>query len=350
MTTSTGAARLECCIWELTLRCNLRCLHCGATAGRARPYELATVEAMRVADELAALPAGEVTLMGGELLLRSDWPQVAERLRSGGVQIVIFTNGTRLTPGDIARLRGLAPRTIGVSLDGGRAAVHDDVRGVRGAFDRTWAAIKSLQKAGLRVAVITTLTRRNLYELPAIAQLLAGRDIRWQVQVAGVGGERLARGDLLRPLEFYFAALAIARLRATFLWSTLPLIGAHDFGYCSSRLPALGVPGQVWTGCSAGRNTAGIRSNGRVQPCLSLPEDTSVGDLRVSSFGDLWRGPAFAPWRAPVERHGFCRECAHGERCEGGCTGLAITTSGRRGDNPMCLYSIERSSSESACH
>jgi radical SAM protein with 4Fe4S-binding SPASM domain len=327
----------------MTLRCNLRCLHCGATGGRARPYELSTVEALRVAAELVALPAGEVTLMGGELLLRPDWFQVAERLRSGGVQLVIFTNGTLLTSGDIARLSVLAPRTIGVSLDGGRAAVHDEVRGVRGAFDRASAEIELLQRAGLRVAVITTLTRRNLYELPGIARLLAGRDIRWQIQVAGVGGERLARGDLLRPLEFYFAALVIVRLRATFPWSTLPVIGAHDFGYCSSRLPALGVPGQGWTGCAAGRNTAGIRSDGRVQPCLSLPEDTAVGDLRVSSLAELWLGQAFAPWRAPVARHGYCKECPHGERCEGGCSGLAVSASGRRGDNSMCLHYVERS-------
>jgi radical SAM protein with 4Fe4S-binding SPASM domain len=342
VTASSGLPRLECCVWEMTLRCNLRCLHCGATAGRARSHELTTAEALRVADELTALPAGEVTLMGGELLLRPDWAQVAGRLRNGGVQIVVFTNGTLLTPGDIVLLRGLAPRTIGVSLDGGRASVHDDVRGMRGAFDRSWSAIEALRKADLRVAVITTLTRRNLYELPGIARLLAGRDIRWQVQVAGVGGERLVRNDLLRPLEFYFAALTLARLRATFSWSALPLIGAHDFGYCSSRLPALGVPGQVWTGCAAGRNTLGIRSDGRVQPCLSLPEDSAIGDLRASPLTDLWRGAALATWRAPVERYGYCRECSHGERCEGGCTGLAVSYSGRRGDNPMCLHYIER--------
>jgi radical SAM protein with 4Fe4S-binding SPASM domain len=341
MTLSTGALRLECCVWELTLRCNLRCRHCGATAGRARLHELSTAEALRVADELAALPAGEVTLMGGELFLRSDWFQVAAGLRTGGVQLVIFTNGTLLTPRDPARLRELAPRTIGVSLDGGRAAAHDDVRGVPGAFDRTWTAIEELQRAGLRVAVITTLTRRNLYELPALARLLAGRDIRWQIQVAGVGGARLERGDLLRPMEFYFAALALARLRATYPWSILPVIGAHDFGYCSTRLPALGVPGQGWAGCPAGRSVAGIRSDGRVQPCLSLPEGTAAGDLRADSFGDLWRGPAFGPWRAPVERRGFCRRCPHGQQCEGGCTGMALSVTGRRGDNPMCFYRIE---------
>jgi len=337
-----SAPSLACCVWELTLRCNLRCLHCGATAGQAHPDELSTAEVLRVADELAALPTEEVTLMGGELFLRADWLAVAERLRQGGVQIVVFTNGTLLTPERIAQLRELEPRAIGTSLDGGRAAAHDEIRGVPGAFEKTLAAIDDMQAAGLRVAVITTLTRRNLYELPAIARLLAGRDIRWQIQAAGGGGARLDRADLLTPLEFYFAATFIARMRGTYPWPVLPVIGAHDFGYCSARLPSLRVPGQVWSGCSAGRNTLGIQSDGGVKSCLSLPAAFVVGNLRERPLAELWEGDTFASWRQPVTRHGFCADCPHGEMCEGGCSELAVTYSGRRGDNPMCFYHIEQ--------
>jgi radical SAM protein with 4Fe4S-binding SPASM domain len=340
---------LECCVWELTLSCNLRCLHCGATAGQPRPDELTTAEVLRVADELAALPAGEVTLMGGELFLRADWLAVAERLREGGVPVVIFTNGTLLTPERIAQLRALEPRTIGTSLDGGCAAIHDEIRGAPGVFGRTLAGIEALQRAGLRVGVITTLTRRNLYELPAIARLLMGRDIRWQIQVAGAGGGRLQRADLLTPLEFYFAALFIARMRATHTWAALPVIGAHDFGYCSTRVSSLRVPGQVWAGCSAGRHVLGIASDGGVRGCLSLPESFTVGYLRATppspaapSLAEFWEGDTFAAWRRPVARHGSCAGCPHGPACEGGCTALAVTYSGRRGDDPLCLYRIER--------
>jgi len=333
---------LECCVWELTLRCNLRCVHCGATAGHSRADELTTAEVLRVASELAALPAREVTLMGGELFLRSDWLAVAERLREGGAELVIFTNGTLVTLERIAALQALQPRTIGTSIDGGCAAVHDGIRGLPGAFERTLAAIGDLQVAGLRVGVITTLTRRNLYELPAIARLLAGRDIRWQIQAASAGGERLERSDLLKPLEFYFAALFISRMRATYAWSALPVIGAHDFGYCSSRLPSLRVPGQVWAGCSAGREVLGIRSDGGVKGCLSLPDEFVVGSVRGHSLTELWEGETFTPWRRPVTRLGLCAECPRGERCEGGCTSIAVTYSGRRGDNPMCLYRIEQ--------
>ena len=123
--------------------------------------------------------------MGGEVFLRPDWLLVAERLREGGVGLVIFTNGTRLTTEGIAQLEALQPRTVGTSIDGGRPSVHDTIRGVPGAFHTTVSAIDDLQEAGLRVSVITTVTRRNVYELPAIARLLVGRDIRWQIQCAG---------------------------------------------------------------------------------------------------------------------------------------------------------------------
>jgi radical SAM protein with 4Fe4S-binding SPASM domain len=225
--------------------------------------------------------------------------------------------------------------------------VHDAIRGVPGAFDATLSAIDELQAAELRVSVITTITRRNLYELPSIARLLVGRDIRWQIQVAGGGGERLARADLLKPLEFYLAALFIARIRATHPWSALPVIGAHDFGYRSTRLPStyasrLRMPGQVWQGCGAGRDTLGIQSDGGVKGCLSLPGAFVVGNVRDRSLVELWEGETFASWREPVTRHGFCADCPHGETCEGGCTEIAVTYSGRRGDNPMCLYRIEQ--------
>jgi radical SAM protein with 4Fe4S-binding SPASM domain len=301
-----------------------------------------------VADQLVALPAREVTLMGGEVFLRRDWPAIAGRLRQGGVQVVVFTNGTLLSAERVDQLRTIAPRAVGTSLDGGCPAVHDAIRGLHGAFERTLRSIDALQAAGLQVGVVTTLTRSNLYKLPTIAHLLAGRGIRWQVQVASAHGARFDRADLLTPLEFYFAAACIARLRSTYSWRALPVIGAHDFGYFSDRLPSLRMPGHSWAGCLAGRNVLGIKSNGAVKGCLSLPDAFVVGSLRASSLADLWHGKAFASLRGPRVLRGFCARCPHGAACEAGCTDLSVTYCGRPGDNPMCLYRIEQRATYSA--
>ena len=58
------------CVWELTLACNLRCVHCGSRAGHVRPRELSTAECLDVVHQLAGLGTELVTLSGGEPTLR----------------------------------------------------------------------------------------------------------------------------------------------------------------------------------------------------------------------------------------------------------------------------------------
>src|SRR5690606_29946956 len=67
------------CVWEITLACDLACRHCGSRAGKARPSELSTEEALSLADQLIELGIREVTLIGGEAYLRPDWLQLVER-------------------------------------------------------------------------------------------------------------------------------------------------------------------------------------------------------------------------------------------------------------------------------
>jgi radical SAM protein with 4Fe4S-binding SPASM domain len=338
-------------VWEVTLACNLRCRHCGATAGRARPDELTPTEALRLADELATLPCEEVTLMGGELFLRPDWLAIAERLRSRGVALVLFSNGWLLDPSldraaaeRIAQIRALAPRTVGLSLDGACSAVHDTQRGVPGSWERVWRALEALQRTGLIVSAITTLTRTNLYELPALARLLLGQGVPWQVQVATCNGARMDRGEQLTPLEFYWAGAWLALARRKYSWPALPVAGAHDLGYHSARLGNLLPPGCAWSGCAAGLDTLGIQSHGAVKGCLSLPDPFVEGQVRQRPLAELWHDPqAFALNRQfrPEQLRGFCATCPHGPACRGGCTDLAQAASGTAHDNPYCFYRLE---------
>jgi MoaA/NifB/PqqE/SkfB family radical SAM enzyme len=68
-------------VWELTLQCDLACRHCGSRAGRKRPDELSTEEALDLVRQMAELGTKEVTLIGGEAYLREDWVTVAKAIR-----------------------------------------------------------------------------------------------------------------------------------------------------------------------------------------------------------------------------------------------------------------------------
>ncbi|HWR81915.1 MAG TPA: hypothetical protein VN285_01285, partial [Candidatus Deferrimicrobium sp.] len=51
-------------VWEITFACNMKCIHCGTSAGKARADELTTNEALGLIDELTGLGAEMITLSG----------------------------------------------------------------------------------------------------------------------------------------------------------------------------------------------------------------------------------------------------------------------------------------------
>lgn len=56
--------RISYAVWEITLKCNLACNHCGSRAGLARHQELSTQEALDLVQQLAEVGIEEVTLIG----------------------------------------------------------------------------------------------------------------------------------------------------------------------------------------------------------------------------------------------------------------------------------------------
>src|SRR5215469_10899030 len=73
-------------VWELTLKCDLACAHCGSRAGRARPDELDTAQCLDLVGQMAALGVLEVTVIGGEAYLRDDWLTIVRAIRGAGMR------------------------------------------------------------------------------------------------------------------------------------------------------------------------------------------------------------------------------------------------------------------------
>ncbi len=91
------------CVWEITLKCDLGCKHCGSRAGKTRPEELSTEACLDVVSQLSKLGVREVTLIGGEAYLREDWDQIAQAISDQGMVCGITTGARNLTPERIER-------------------------------------------------------------------------------------------------------------------------------------------------------------------------------------------------------------------------------------------------------
>jgi len=164
-------------VWNVTRRCNLKCVHCYAHAkDRAFSNELSTQEGLKLLDDLARFGSPVVLFSGGEPLMRPDLAELAGHAVSKGMRAVISTNGTLITPVVARELKTIGLSYVGISLDG-MEPINDRFRGVAGAFHKALEGIQACQEAGIKVGLRFTINRLNVGEIPAIFDLLESREI-----------------------------------------------------------------------------------------------------------------------------------------------------------------------------
>ena len=117
---------------ELTLHCNMNCIHCGSSAGKTRKNELTFQEWTTVFTQLSDLGCQQITLMGGEPFLRKEWYEIAQHIKNLGMQIIFMSNGYGIDNEIISKIKKLDPYAVAISLDGGSSEIHDSIRGTPG--------------------------------------------------------------------------------------------------------------------------------------------------------------------------------------------------------------------------
>lgn len=334
-------------VWELTLKCDQRCAHCGSRAAEARADELTTEEALAVVAQLADAGAQEVTLIGGEAYLHPGFLAIVAAIVGAGLRATMTTGGRGLTAELARQLAAAGMQSVAVSVDGLRAT-HDLTRARRGSFDDALAAIGHVRAAGLPVGCNTVVNRLNSGELEALYEVLAAAGVRgWQVQLLAPMGRAADRPELLlQPWQLLELVPRIARLKERAFADGILLMPGNNVGYFSHderRLRSVAPDGQDhFGGCQAGRFVLGIESDGAVKGCPSLPSRGYVGgSLREQTLATIWNDTpelAFARRRTVDDLWGFCRECPFASVCLAGCTFTAHSILGRAGNNPYCHY------------
>jgi len=159
-------------VWNMTRQCNLRCIHCYASA-KTKPDEgeLTTAEAENMIDDLAHFKSPVLLFSGGEPLIREDIFHLGKFAVERGIRTVISTNGTLITKSMAQKIKEAGFSYVGVSLDG-MEATNDKFRGCKGAFRDALAGIRNCTEAGVRVGLRFTINKHNSQDLDAIFDLL----------------------------------------------------------------------------------------------------------------------------------------------------------------------------------
>lgn len=338
------------CVWELTARCNMRCLHCASGLGPtySRGEELSTAEAIKLCHELKDLGCEYVVLSGGEALLRNDWNKIAQELVSLGIAASLITNGLLITPATAKQIKNAGVCRVALSLDG-LERTHNYIRRHLQSFAIVRSACSLLHDVGMRVNIVTHINRMNLGELEAMEAVVAGLAVDvWRLQLGSPVG-RMAEHPELHLAPEHLPEIADFIVAAKQRNAVYIDVG-DNIGYFSEHERELRSGADTplfgcWCGCPAGCLAIGIEANGNVKGCLSLQSSSFVeGNVRDQPLSAIWNRPgAFRYTRGftPTDLAGHCEECEFGEICRGGCTFMAFGATGSPHNNPFCLYGIQ---------
>ncbi len=180
-------------VWAVTRACNLRCVHCYASATPgAAPGELTLEEGFALLEDLRAFEVPAVLFSGGEPLARPETLEFIAYAQSLGLSCTLSTNGLLIDEAMADRLAGLGLKYAGISIDG-IGDKHDKLRGMRGAFQGALDAIDRCRARGIRVGLRFTVHALNYTYLDAIFDLCREHDMQrlciYHLAYAGRGGK-----------------------------------------------------------------------------------------------------------------------------------------------------------------
>ncbi|HPH56350.1 MAG TPA: 12,18-didecarboxysiroheme deacetylase [Smithella sp.] len=346
-------------VWNMTRRCNLKCMHCySASADIDYPDELTTDEGKKLIDDLAAFGAPVILFSGGEPLLRPDLLKLAQYATDKGMRAVISTNGTLITREIAAKLKTIGLSYVGVSLDG-LEKTHDRFRGTKGAFERAMEGIRNCRDAGIKVGIRFTVNKRNLADVPAMFDLLKKENIErlcfYHLVYTG-RGSKLREEDLTHEETRALLDLIAARTKEMFDEGLAPEIltvdnhadGPYLYLKMKKENPARAKEVlellEMNEGNSTGHGIGCVSWDGEVYPD-QFWRNRPLGNVRQKPFSKIWtyEKNEFLMKLKDKKKHlqGRCAACVWLNVCAGNFRARAEAAGDIWGDDPACYLMDE---------
>jgi pyrroloquinoline quinone biosynthesis protein E len=332
-------------IAELTYKCPLRCVYCSNPLDYARhDQELDTETWRRVFREAEALGVVQVSLTGGEPLVRSDIESLIEEARALDLYTNLVTSGIPLTRERLAGFRELGLDNVQVSIQDVAAPAADRIAGLR-SFDRKLTVARWVKELGFPLTLNIVLHRDNLdhiEEVVALAESL-GADRLELANTQYLSWALLNRAALLPGREQLDRARKAAREAKQRLLGRMELLFVLPDYY--SEFPKACMDG--W-----GRRFILVSPDGLVLPCHvahTLPGIT-FDNVRAHSLEEIWReSPGFNRYRGEEWMPEPCRSCDRRAIDYGGCRCQAFHLTGNpAATDPACSLSPDHRLIEAA--
>lgn len=346
-------------VWNMTRRCNLKCIHCYSSSDNINyPDELTTEEGKLLIDDLAQFGSPVILFSGGEPLLRADLPDLARYAMEKGMRAVISTNGTLITRVIAAKLQKLGLSYVGVSLDG-LEKTHDRFRGEKGAFAAAVEGIRNCRDAGIKVGIRFTVNKHNLPDVGAMFDLLDQENIErmcfYHLVYTG-RGSKLRREDLTHQQTRNLLDLIMRRTRQMFDEGKKPEIltvdNHADGPYLYLKIKEENIERgrevlqllEMNEGNSSGYGIGCVSWDGEVY-ADQFWRNRPLGNIRQNPFSEIWLDKENELLVKLKEKkkyvHGRCAACNWLNICGGNFRARAESAGDLWGPDPACYLTDE---------
>ena len=337
--------------WEITGRCNLRCIHCRSSSdSEAVPGVFTGSKCRDLIDQLAGYASPVLVLTGGEPLLRPDWHEIARYGTEKGLRMCLATNGTLVDEDVCQKILDAQIRMVSLSLDGSVAEIHDSFRQQAGAFEGVLRAVAHFKRFDIPFLINSSFTRRNQQDIPNVYRLARQLGARawylFMIVPTGRAGEVLdeliTKEDYEEILNWHYEQ---EKQETGILMR--PTCAPHYYRIVRERSRA---GGETWKqrslqfstgiskGCLAGQHIAFIDRFGEVRPCSYF--NGSAGNLQERPFREIWeRSSLFEALRDFGQYEEKCGGCEYLRVC-GGCRARAgaLNQGNFLAEEPFCAY------------
>ena len=293
---------------EVAFRCNVRCVFCSRWSD---PTDLSLETIEQVAEDMATLKAGYVSLTGGDPFVRADIKKIIDAFASRGVPIHINTNGVLLRKqADFLISRADAIHSITVSIDSPHPEIHDEIRGVQGTFGRALAGMQAIREQ-IKVDLACTLNQKNFREIEEYTQFAREHGYEFRFQPLHDDG-----ANKLSPNQ---EGVEVEQDELLGLTPRLEAILDRDDSVAKKQYYRLFEPFfrdreslNELRCVTAARLIYFVDPQGDVYPC-DTRRDIKLGNVYERRFADIVRGAESNSWRKT------CREVKNGCWCMYAC-------------------------------
>lgn len=271
--------------FELTSRCNERCIHCyipNAKKNAGKDMSLSTVK--RLVDEFADMGGLHVTLSGGEVFMHKDVIPIIEYCREKDMIISVLSNLISLKQEHIRALKEANISIIQTSLYSMDPSIHDYITTIKGSHAKTIKAIENLVAADVPVQISCPTMKANATGYTEVLKYAQSIKCKSQTDYIMMAQSDFGTGNLANRLSLEETEVVIrgiiendADYREDIL-SLNPLSDNTEEG--DRRYGKLPL-------CGAGINDCCITANGDVYPCAGW-QAMVCGNIFKTSLKEIW--------------------------------------------------------------